>query len=73
MYSFIYSIMLFIYIVIYIFYYIIITFPLYTDGVQIQKAISESYADYMAGRAYVYNVARHLDLSVSTISVSLYW
>jgi hypothetical protein len=31
---------------------------------QIQKAISESYAEYMAGRAYVYNVARHLDLSV---------
>lgn len=29
---------------------------------QIQKAISESYADYMAGRAYVYNVARQLDL-----------
>ena len=30
---------------------------------QIQKIISESYADYMAGRSYVYNVARHLDLS----------
>jgi len=30
---------------------------------QIQKMISESYADYMAGRAYVYNVANHLDLS----------
>jgi isovaleryl-CoA dehydrogenase len=33
------------------------------DFGQIQKAISESYAEYMAGRAYVYNVARHLDLS----------
>lgn len=31
---------------------------------QIQKAIAESYAEYMAGRAYVYNVARHLDLKV---------
>lgn len=30
---------------------------------QIQKAISESYAEYMAGRSYVYNVARQLDLS----------
>ena len=30
---------------------------------QIQKMISESYADYMAGRSYVYNVANHLDLS----------
>lgn len=29
---------------------------------QIQKAIAESYAEYMAGRSYVYNVARHLDL-----------
>jgi hypothetical protein len=26
-------------------------------SLQIQKAISESYAEYMAGRAYVYNVA----------------
>lgn len=33
------------------------------DFGQIQKAISESYAEYMAGRAYVYNVARHLDLA----------
>lgn len=33
------------------------------DFGQIQKAISESYAEYMAGRAYVYNVARHLDLN----------
>jgi isovaleryl-CoA dehydrogenase len=30
---------------------------------QIQKAIAESYAEYVAGRAYVYNVARQLDLS----------
>ena len=30
---------------------------------QIQKAIAESYAEYMAGRSYVYNVARSLDLS----------
>jgi len=29
---------------------------------QIQKFIAESYADYMAGRSYVYNVAQHLDL-----------
>lgn len=28
-----------------------------------QKAISESYAEYMAGRSYVYNVARSLDLA----------
>ncbi len=35
------------------------------DFGQIQKAISESYAEFMAGRAYVYNVARHLDLNVS--------
>lgn len=34
------------------------------DFGQIQKAISESYAEFMAGRAYVYNVARHLDLNV---------
>lgn len=33
------------------------------DFGQIQKAISESYADYMAGRSYVYNVAKHLDLA----------
>jgi len=32
------------------------------DYGQIQKSISESYADYMAGRSYVYNVARKLDL-----------
>ncbi len=30
---------------------------------QIQKAISESYADYMAGRSYVYQTAYHLDIS----------
>ncbi len=30
---------------------------------QVQKAISESYAEYMAGRAYVYNIASQLDLS----------
>jgi isovaleryl-CoA dehydrogenase len=30
---------------------------------KIQKAIAESYADYMAGRTYVYNVAMNLDLS----------
>eukprot|EP01038_Epipyxis_sp_PR26KG_P009786 gene9786-13165_t len=33
------------------------------DFGQIQKAISESYAEYMAGRSYVYNVARQLDLN----------
>jgi len=32
------------------------------DYGQIQKSISESYAEYMAGRSYVYNVARNLDL-----------
>lgn len=32
---------------------------------QIQKAIAESYAEYMAGRSYVYDVARHLDLDQS--------
>jgi isovaleryl-CoA dehydrogenase len=32
------------------------------DYGQIQKAIAESYAEYMAGRSYVYDVARHLDL-----------
>eukprot|EP01083_Nonionella_stella_P138506 421467_1 len=30
---------------------------------QIQKQIADSYAEYMAGRSYVYNVARELDLS----------
>jgi isovaleryl-CoA dehydrogenase len=30
---------------------------------QIQKMIAESYAEYMAGRNYVYNVARNLELS----------
>eukprot|EP00605_Chrysophyceae_sp_TOSAG23-4_P002296 GSChrysophyteH1.ASY1.ANO1.2542.1 assembled CDS len=30
---------------------------------QIQKAISESYAEYQAGRSYVYNVAKDLDIS----------
>jgi len=33
------------------------------DFGQTQKAIAESYAEYMAGRTYVYNVARKLDLS----------
>ncbi len=33
------------------------------DYGQIQKAIAESYAEYMAGRSYVYNVARTLDLN----------
>eukprot|EP00604_Paraphysomonas_vestita_P000626 CAMPEP_0174826240 /NCGR_PEP_ID=MMETSP1107-20130205/43719_1 /TAXON_ID=36770 /ORGANISM="Paraphysomonas vestita, Strain GFlagA" /LENGTH=206 /DNA_ID=CAMNT_0016058969 /DNA_START=618 /DNA_END=1235 /DNA_ORIENTATION=- len=33
------------------------------DYGQTQKAIAESYAEYMAGRTYVYNVARQLDLS----------
>jgi isovaleryl-CoA dehydrogenase len=32
------------------------------DYGQIQKAIAESYAEYQAGRKYVYNVARQLDL-----------
>ncbi len=32
---------------------------------QIQKAIAESYADYMAGKAYVYNFAYNLDISSS--------
>jgi isovaleryl-CoA dehydrogenase len=36
--------------------------PLHSFG-QIQKYISESYAEYQAGRAYVYNVARQLDLN----------
>jgi isovaleryl-CoA dehydrogenase len=30
---------------------------------QSQKAIAESYAEFMAGRTYVYNVARKLDLA----------
>mmetsp|Transcript_9363 Transcript_9363/g.9892 ORF Transcript_9363/g.9892 Transcript_9363/m.9892 type:complete len:126 (-) Transcript_9363:23-400(-) len=30
---------------------------------QIQKMIAESYAEYMAGRTYVYDVARKLNLS----------
>ncbi len=30
---------------------------------QIQRHISESYAEFMAGRSYVYNVASNLDLS----------
>lgn len=32
------------------------------DFGQIQKAIAESYAEYMAARSYVYNVAANLDL-----------
>jgi isovaleryl-CoA dehydrogenase len=32
---------------------------------QIQRHIGESYAEYMAGRSYVYNVARSLDLAAS--------
>lgn len=36
--------------------------PLNSFG-QIQKYISESYAEYQAARAYVYNVARELDLN----------
>jgi isovaleryl-CoA dehydrogenase len=35
------------------------------DYGQIQKAIAESYAEYMAGRSYVYNMARQLDLTSS--------
>jgi alkylation response protein AidB-like acyl-CoA dehydrogenase len=30
---------------------------------QIQRLIADSYAEYAAGRAYVYNTARSLDLS----------
>ncbi|HAG92209.1 MAG TPA: isovaleryl-CoA dehydrogenase [Bdellovibrionales bacterium] len=30
---------------------------------QIQKAIGDSYAEYMAGKAYVYDTARRMDLS----------
>jgi len=30
---------------------------------QMQRFIGESYAEYMAGRSYVYQTARHLDLS----------
>lgn len=30
---------------------------------QIQKYIAESYAEYAAAKAYIYNVARHLDLN----------
>lgn len=30
---------------------------------QIQRYIAESYAEYMAGRSYVYNTAAHMDLS----------
>jgi len=37
---------------------------------QISKAISESYAEYMAGRSYVYNVARSLDLKSSGVRTS---
>ena len=33
------------------------------DYGQIQKAISESYAEYMAGRSYVYQIAGNLDLN----------
>jgi isovaleryl-CoA dehydrogenase len=33
------------------------------DFGQIQKAIAESYAEYMAGKTYVYAVARNLDLN----------
>ena len=33
------------------------------DFGQTQKAIAESYAEYGAGRAYVYNISRQLDLS----------
>lgn len=36
--------------------------PLNNFG-QIQKQIADSYAEYMAGRSYVYNVARQLDLA----------
>jgi isovaleryl-CoA dehydrogenase len=47
------------------------------DFGQIQKAISESYADYMAGRNYVYSVANQLDLGsagngLETDGVKLY-
>ena len=35
--------------------------PLVNFG-QIQRHIAESYAEYQAGRAYVYNVANSLDL-----------
>jgi isovaleryl-CoA dehydrogenase len=33
------------------------------DYGQIQKAIAESYAEYMAARTYCYDIARRLDLS----------
>jgi isovaleryl-CoA dehydrogenase len=34
-----------------------------SDYGQTQKAISESYAEYMAGRSYVYNIAKDLNLN----------
>jgi isovaleryl-CoA dehydrogenase len=44
---------------------------------QIQSNIARSYADYMAGRAYVYNTARMLQLDavgnrIDTDGVKLY-
>jgi isovaleryl-CoA dehydrogenase len=44
---------------------------------QIQKHIADSYAEYAAGRAYVYNTARYLDLNspgnrIDTDGVKLY-
>lgn len=44
---------------------------------QIQKAIAESYAEYMAGKSYVYSVANGLDLqtqgnSLDTDGIKLY-
>ncbi|TMW56251.1 hypothetical protein Poli38472_008899 [Pythium oligandrum] len=50
--------------------------PLNSFG-QIQKNIAESYAEYMAGRAYVYNTARQLQLDsvgnrIDTDGVKLY-
>jgi hypothetical protein len=43
----------------------------YLTCIQIQKAISESYAEFMAGRSYVYNVARQLDLTVRSAELLL--
>lgn len=50
--------------------------PISTYG-QVQRHIAESYAEYMAGRAYTYSVAANLDLTshgcgLDTDAVKLY-
>ena len=43
------------------------SFDAHSNFGQIQRFIAESYAEYMAGRSYVYNTAAQLELDSTVI------